>query len=220
MSRALRAINSLLKSLGRPALKSHIENEFVERDGVLQVSRVQPDRLINNAEREDVHGADILVRSLHQAENCVRLRCDRLGTIDSLCYTEVAASEHPVDDNSVEVELAAVGLNFKDVVIIMGIVPENHYLLGLEGAGLVRRVGKSTKNYKAGQRILIFKKGTFANRAIATTQRVHHIPDTMSFEEASTLAGVYLTAIYSIFELAKTKKEIVCLFILLLEGLA
>ena len=111
-SGTLAAINSLLKSLGRPALKSHIENEFVERDGVLQVSRVQPDRLINNAEREDVHGADVLVRSLHQAENCVRLRCDRLGTIDSLCYTEVAASEHPVDDNSVEVELAIVGLNF------------------------------------------------------------------------------------------------------------
>lgn len=64
----------------------------------------------------------------------------------------------------------------------MGIVPENQYLLGLEGAGVVRRVGKLANDYKAGQRVLIFKKGTFANRSIATTERVHHIPDTMSFE--------------------------------------
>lgn len=112
-SETLAAINSILKSLGRPAPKRHIENEFVERDGVLHVSRIQPDHLINYAEREDLYGADVIVKSLRQAENCVRLRCDRLGAIDSLCYTEVAATELPVDDNSVEVELAAAGLNFK-----------------------------------------------------------------------------------------------------------
>lgn len=112
-SNTLAAIDSILKSLGRPAPKKHIENEFVERDGVLHVSRVQPDHLINHAEKDDVHGADLAVGSLHDAKNCVRLRCDRLGTIDSLCYTEVADTELPVDDNCVEVELAAAGLNFK-----------------------------------------------------------------------------------------------------------
>lgn len=75
----------------------------------------------------------------------------------------------------------------------MGIVPENQFLLGLEGAGVVRRVGKLANNYKVGQRVLIFKKGTFANRSIATTERVHHIPDTMSFEvgvmDSSLTAG-------------------------------
>lgn len=112
-SETLAAIDSILKSLGRPPPKKYIENEFVEREGVLHISRVQPDHLINHAEKEDVHGADVITRSLHDAKNCVRLRCDRLGTIDSLCYTEVAATELPVDDNCVEVELAAAGLNFK-----------------------------------------------------------------------------------------------------------
>lgn len=205
-SETLAAIDSTLKSLGRPAPKKHIENEFVERGGVLHVSRVQPDHLINRAEKNDVHGAEAVVRSLHDAKNCVRLRCDRLGTIDSLGYAEVADIELPVDDNCVEVELAAAGLNFKDVAITMGIVPENQYLLGLEGAGLVRRVGRSATGYKAGQRVVIFKKGTFANRSIATVERVHHIPDTMTFEEASTLPSVYLTAIFSVFDLSNTKK--------------
>lgn len=112
-SGTLAAINSMLKSLARPAPQKYIDNEFVERDGILHVSRVKPDHLINHAEKEDVHGADAILGSLHNAKNCVRLRCDRLGTIDSLCFTEVAATELPIDDNSVEVELAAAGLNFK-----------------------------------------------------------------------------------------------------------
>ena len=89
----------------------------------------------------------------------------------------------------------------------MGIVPENQYLLGLEGAGTIRRVGKTAANsYKIGDRVLVFEKGTFGNRIIATTERTYHIPDWMSYEEASTLPSVFLTALYSIHDLANTRK--------------
>ena len=89
----------------------------------------------------------------------------------------------------------------------MGIVPENQYLLGLEGAGTIRRVSKkAADSYKIGDRVLVFEKGTFGNRIIATTERTHHIPDWMSYEEASTLPSVYLTALYSIHDLANTQR--------------
>ncbi len=67
----------------------------------------------------------------------------------------------------------------------MGIVPENEHLLGLEGAGLIRRVHPSVTKFKQGDRVLVFEKGTFANRIIATTERTYHIPDTMTFEVSS-----------------------------------
>ncbi|MCJ1391686.1 hypothetical protein MMC18_004551 [Xylographa bjoerkii] len=203
----LTAIDMVLKSLDRPAPKTYIENEFVERRGTIHVSRIRADDPINQAEKADAHGAEIVVASLHDFETTVRLRCERLGTLDSLHYAEVAATELPLRDNCVEVELAAAGLNFKDVAITMGIVPENQYLLGLEGAGTIRRAGKlAASSYEVGQRVLVFEKGTFGNRIIATTERTHHIPDWMSFEEASTLASVYLTALYSIHDLANTQK--------------
>lgn len=107
------AIHCILKSLEHPAPKTHVENEYVARDGVIHVSRIQPDYLINHAEKEDSHGADLMTMSLHEADTCIRLRCERLGTIDSLCYAEVAPIELPLSDNCVEVELAAAGLNFK-----------------------------------------------------------------------------------------------------------
>lgn len=174
-------------------------------DGIIMISRVLPDYSVNQAQKEDVNGADMVTRSLHDASNLVRLRCERLGTVDSLCYAEVAANELPLKDNCVEVELAAAGLNFKDIAVTMGIVSENQYLLGLEGAGTIRRVGKLVSSYQIGQRVLVFEKGTFGNRIEATTERVHAIPDSMTFEEASTLASVYLTALYSIHDLADTQ---------------
>ena len=64
----------------------------------------------------------------------------------------------------------------------MGIVPENEYLLGLEGAGTISRIGQGVQQFKLGQRVVVFEKGTFGNRVIATTERTYAIPDSMTFE--------------------------------------
>ena len=64
----------------------------------------------------------------------------------------------------------------------MGIVPENQSLLGLEGAGIVRRVGKRANAYQAGQRVIISRRGCFANRVLCPTDGVYPLPDSMSFE--------------------------------------
>lgn len=55
----------------------------------------------------------------------IQMQCERLGTIDSLYYTEVDSQELPLPDGCVEVEIAAASLNFKDNAITMGIIPEN-----------------------------------------------------------------------------------------------
>ena len=181
-NRTVGAIDRILKSLQQPPPKTRIENEYVERGGVISTCRILPNHAVNHAEKEDRQGGDLQIRDLHGAETCIRLQCERLGTIDSLCYTEVKAAELPLPDGCVEVEIAAAGLNFKDIAITMGIIPENQHLLGLEGAGVIRRVGRSASQFTVGQRVLVFEKGTFGNRIIATTERTYGIPDDMTFE--------------------------------------
>jgi hypothetical protein len=107
------AIDCVLKTLKNPAPKTHRESEFVERHGVIHISRILPDVLINQAEKADIHGADLKIMSLHDCEPCVRFICERVGTLDSLCYAEMSSTEMPLDDDSVEVEIVAAGLNFK-----------------------------------------------------------------------------------------------------------
>ena len=70
----------------------------------------------------------------------------------------------------------------------MGIVPENEYLLGLEGAGIIRRVGKGVTNFEVGQRVVTYEKGTFGNRVCASVDRVHLLPDSMSYEVGQSIA--------------------------------
>lgn len=193
------------------------ECEYVERDGVIHVSRILPDEGLNRAKIEDSTSGGGGRRprpvSLHDSKHTIRLRAEQLGNIDSLHYGDVSAGEVPLPPNTVEVELYAAGLNFKDVAVTMGIVPENEHLLGLEGAGVVRRVAPDVTRFKVGQRAVVFEKGTFANRIIATTERTFALPENMTFEEASTLPAVYLTSIYALFHLGgldrgKGKKKV------------
>ena len=73
-------------------------------------------------------------------------------------------------------------MKHQDIAVPIGIVPENHHLLGLEGAGVIRRVGIGVKSFKVGQRIGVFEKSTFANRVIGTTERTYALPDNLSFK--------------------------------------
>jgi hypothetical protein len=202
-------IETVLEQLGRTQTFHHVEREFFERDGLIHINRVQPDDRVNAVASESFQGSEPIEMSLHDSPNMIRLRSERVGTTESLVYSEVAPYELPLDDNKVEVEVYAAGLNHKDVVITMGIVPENEYILGLEGAGTVRRVGRNVCNVcklEIGQRVLVFKKGVFCNRVHAEAERVYPIPETITNEEACNLASSYLNGIHSLFGLADTKR--------------
>ncbi|KAB8230322.1 uncharacterized protein BDW43DRAFT_314191 [Aspergillus alliaceus] len=203
------SVETILEQLGQPEVFHHVESEYIERNGLIHINHIQPDDQVNAVASETFQGSEPIKQSLHDSPNMIRLRCERVGTTDSLIYSEVAPYDIPLDDNKVEVEVYAAGLNYKDVVITMGIVPENEHILGLEGAGIVRRLGKDVHNVRKleiGQRVLVFKKGAFCNRVRAEAERVYPIPDSMTFEETCTLASSYLTGIHSLFNLADTKK--------------
>jgi hypothetical protein len=107
------AIDHTLEYLEKATPKMLMESEFVERRGVLYISRIRPDSRINQAEKDERTGADLQIKNLHESETCIRLRCERLGTLDSLRYAEVCDEELPLRNHLVEVEIFAAGLNFK-----------------------------------------------------------------------------------------------------------
>lgn len=107
------AIDSVLRILQGPTPKKLVESEYVERDGIIHVCRMQPDELVNHREKEKREGADAVTVPLHRSPKCIRMVAERLGTIDSLQYIEVAPHEMPLRDNCVEVDIKAAGLNFK-----------------------------------------------------------------------------------------------------------
>ncbi|PLB47777.1 polyketide synthase 2 [Aspergillus steynii IBT 23096] len=202
------AIEQVLRQVQRETThggEAVVETEYAERDGILYTQRLMPDAQINAFRRAETEGTDPVIRGLHETDVQVRIHGDRVGTLD-LSWCEEELVEPELDAGLVEVEVKTVGVNFKDVATIMGIVPENEFTIGCECAGVVRRVGPSSSPIQAGDRVAVVTKGTYANRVRVAVGLVHRIPDWLSFEDAATIPLVCMTAYVGLVDLANLRK--------------
>lgn len=110
-------IPHVLRHMIAPLPRKHIESEFCERNGVLYISRVIPDDSMNKAEKDSTYGTEAQLLPLHDNPSCVRLECQRPGTLDSLHFAEASSEDIPLNDGFVEVDIYAAALNFKVQII-------------------------------------------------------------------------------------------------------
>ncbi|KAJ6441489.1 56kDa selenium binding protein (SBP56) [Purpureocillium lavendulum] len=130
-------------------------------------------------------------------ESILELTVGRPGQLQSLAW--VAGREvPPLGPDEVDVEPRAIGLNFKDVLVAMGIVQGLKPGLGLECAGVIRRVGSEVRGLTVGDRVVSFDHGFFASRVTTSSKLVAKIPDNLTFEEAATMPCVYSTAMHAL----------------------
>ncbi|KAF4818673.1 Highly reducing polyketide synthase [Colletotrichum tropicale] len=203
---AIKSILETTRHSGTPSVKGIVETEFTEQNGVLYVHRVVPDLRVNEFKRAEQEGSEPVLGKLHETKAAVQLRSERVGTFQSLTWNEKDIAEVPVEEGTIEVEVFAVGVNFKDVAVAMGIVPENEYTIGYEAAGIVKRLGPGVTKFKEGDRVCFLNGGSYANRLQVPVGRAHVIPDWMSFEDAATIPSVYLCSIYSLFDITNLKE--------------
>jgi NADPH:quinone reductase-like Zn-dependent oxidoreductase len=108
---------------------------------------------------------------------------------DELCYTEL-------QEDWIEVQVKAVGLNFKDVLVALGSLNERK--LGVDAAGVVTRVGKAVTGLKPGDRVMTATCDAFATYVRFPAAGAIAMPESMSFEDAASMPLVFLTAYYAL----------------------
>lgn len=194
------------KVLGLFRNNSSVETEYMERNGILHVARIMPDVPLNDFRHAEEEGLKPVVKNFHETEVQVQLRAERLGTLQSLTWCETELDEPPLDARHIEVEVMAVGVNFKDVAITMGIVPDDEFNIGFECAGVVKRLGPGVTKFKLADRVCMLKAGSYANRVRVSLDCCQIIPASMSFEEAATIPMVYLCSLYAMYHLGGLKE--------------
>lgn len=134
------------------------------------------------------------------------------GTIDNIVLREIADPE--LAPNEVMVEVAAVGLNFRDIMAATSILPdelENDEAywrnLGLEFAGTVRKVGDRVTNLKPGDRIMGMGKGYLRRFAKIRADLAMRVPDGIDLIEAATLPTAFLTAHYALTHIGRLAED-------------
>jgi len=106
----------------------------------------------------------------------------------------------------VEIEVRSMGLNFRDVLNVMGLYPGDAGPLGGECAGRIVRVGPGITDLSVGDEVVVMYYGTFASHVTLPAALAFKIPSGIPMTEAAGLPIVYLTAWYGLHHLAKIRK--------------
>jgi NADPH:quinone reductase-like Zn-dependent oxidoreductase/acyl carrier protein/SAM-dependent methyltransferase len=130
------------------------------------------------------------------------------GGLDSLGW-EVKAPR-PVGPGQVEVEVHAAGLNFRDMMWAMGLLPEEALIdgfagatFGLECAGVIRSIGSDVEGWAVGDRVMGFAPASLGTRVVTLADALAPIPPGMSFAAAATVPVTFVTVTYALGHLAK-----------------
>ena len=124
------------------------------------------------------------------------------GAIDNLRLIE--SEVPPPAEGYVQVRVEAAGLNFRDVLNVLGLYPGDPGPIGGDFAGIVTQLGEGASGVEVGQRVYGSMQGAFASRFNVPEQFLAPIPDGVSGVEAATIPAAALTVRLS-FDWAQLK---------------
>jgi NADPH:quinone reductase-like Zn-dependent oxidoreductase/NAD(P)-dependent dehydrogenase (short-subunit alcohol dehydrogenase family) len=101
----------------------------------------------------------------------------------------------------VRIAVRAAGVNFRDVLIALGVYPGSARI-GAEGAGVVVAVGPDVHGLATGDRVMGLLPGTLGSLAVVDHRMVVRIPAGWSFAQAATTPVAFLTAYHALANLA------------------
>ncbi|WP_399196992.1 SDR family NAD(P)-dependent oxidoreductase, partial [Streptomyces sp. WAC 01325] len=122
------------------------------------------------------------------------------GRLDGVAL--VPEEPRALGPGEVRVGVRAAGVNFRDVLNVLGMYPGDAGRLGHEGAGVVVETGAGVTDLVVGDRVMGLLDGAFAPTAVTDGRLLTRIPEGWSFEQAASVPIVFLTAYYALVDLA------------------
>lgn len=227
---AFRPEQATLWGLGRVLMNEHAELHcrLIDIDPACERAATRLARELMSAEHEDevllTRGGRFVPRMLPAATIDMRavdgqapeathsvLAFESPGSLRHLQWFALANRE--LADDEVEIEPAAAGLNFRDVMYAMGLLSDEAVeqgfagpTIGMELSGRIIRVGADVRDFRVGDAVLGFAPACFASRVRTQVGAVALKPERLSFEEAATIPTTFFTAYYALCELARLRK--------------
>jgi acyl transferase domain-containing protein/NADPH:quinone reductase-like Zn-dependent oxidoreductase/NADP-dependent 3-hydroxy acid dehydrogenase YdfG/acyl carrier protein len=173
------------------------EDELVLRGREVYVPRLRP-----AAQRASLPDSDSGSGAALDDAN-VRLTLATQGTLDGMEL--VAGTRVAPKPGEVEIRVVAAGLNFRDVLNVLGMYKGKTGPLGGECAGVVVRVGEGVTSLQPGDEVLAIGQGCFARFLTTRAEMAWRKPARLSFEAAVTVPVTFLTAVYALESIAAIK---------------
>ncbi|KAK7702827.1 Type I Iterative PKS [Diaporthe eres] len=178
------------------------DQEFAlnEATNDIEVPRV---RMIEDAKTPFLCDAGVPPRSERElweaaGDDALEMTIDAAGSPDSMFFRRSDVLRTPPGPDEVIVRVDAAGVNFRDLLQVLGTIPWKG--LGFEGAGVVSHVGSGVANVAVGDHVFFMSAaGAFATHVRIPSLWVCKIPDgTFSSSEAASIPLAYCTAIMAL----------------------
>jgi NADPH:quinone reductase len=135
--------------------------------------------------------------------------CNEFKGPEGLRIEEIPSPE--VADDEVKVRVHAAGINFHDILMVMGLHQLRHalpFVPGTDASGDVIEVGKAVTRIKPGDRVSIVKlgKGAFAEEMVSKEFWVFPLPAGVDDIQGAAFRSTYGTAYYSLNHRGNLKK--------------
>ncbi|MFF4591298.1 SDR family NAD(P)-dependent oxidoreductase, partial [Streptomyces sp. NPDC001388] len=129
-----------------------------------------------------------------------RLDVTTPGTLDSLALVGCPDVTAPLASGEVRVAMRATGVNFRDVLVCLGMLDRE--VPGREGAGVVLETGPGVTGLTPGDQVLGLFSGAYGPLAVTDHRLLTRQPDDWSFTEAAAAPIVFLSAYHGLVDLA------------------
>jgi len=142
------------------------------------------------------------------------------GSLSSLQWRPVHKEYEVLEPNDVRVEVAAVSLHFKDLMLALGKLPGFKPTLGMECSGRVVEIGKSVTDLAIGESVAVCSlkpslepnRSLLATHAITTADSIVKLPEGCLRDEEDLVRvagflGVYATASYALEDIGRLSED-------------
>ncbi|MGW8702942.1 SDR family NAD(P)-dependent oxidoreductase, partial [Streptomyces eurythermus] len=137
-------------------------------------------------------------------ERAWRLGVRTQGALENLELVTGPAAEAPLESGQVRIDVRAAGLNFRDVMMVLGMYPGD-LAIGSEGAGVVLEVAADVTGLRPGDRVMGLFAGAMGPVAVADRAMVVRMPKRLTFSQAAAIPVAFLTAYYGLADLARVR---------------
>ncbi|MEM9530601.1 MAG: zinc-binding dehydrogenase [Pseudomonadota bacterium] len=109
--------------------------------------------------------------------------------------------------HQVLVDVYASGVNFAETRMRAGTYSGQPlpFVMGMEGAGVVREVGAAVTTFRPGERVFGRARGTHAEQVLFDETHLMPLPDNLTFEEGAAIPVGWLTAWHALHTVARIK---------------
>ncbi len=133
------------------------------------------------------------------------------GVLDNIKLRETTRKAVP--ENQVEIRVKAAALNFRDIMMAMGLLSSEAVEgglygrnFGLECSGVVSAVGPGVTDFKVGDEVMACSQSSIGGFTYAWKDHVVKKPASLDWNQASSLPIVYLTAYYALIYQCRLEK--------------